>query len=49
MMIRSDLRLLESVEVEILVFDQRLAELGWQDERVKLLMTIPGIPENSDT
>ena len=43
MMIRSDLRLLESVEVEILVFDQRLAELGWQDERVKLLMTIPGI------
>ena len=41
MMIRSDLRLLESVEVEILVFDQRLAELGWKDERVKLLMTIP--------
>ena len=43
MMIRSDLRMLETVEVEILVFDQRLAELGWKDERVKLLMTIPGI------
>jgi transposase len=43
MMIRSDLRMLEAAEVEILVFDQRLAELGWQDERVKLLMTIPGI------
>ena len=42
-MIRSDLRMLESVEIEILVFDQRLAELGWKDERVKLLMTIPGI------
>lgn len=43
MMIASDLRQLESVQQEIDVFDKRLADLGWEDQRVKLLMTIPGI------
>jgi transposase len=42
-MIHSDLRMLESIQKEIEVFDQRLAELAWQDERVKLLMTMPGV------
>lgn len=43
MMIQSDLRMIEAVQAEINRFDKRLAELGWQDERVKLLMTIPGV------
>lgn len=43
MMIESDLRLLEPVQLEIDKFDQRLADLAWEDERVKLLMTIPGV------
>jgi transposase len=43
MMIESDLRLLQAVQLEIDQFDQRLAELAWEDERVKLLMTIPGV------
>lgn len=43
MMIDSDLKLLEAVEEQIAEFDRRLAELAWQDERVKLLMTIPGV------
>jgi transposase len=43
MMIASDLQQLESVQQEIDVFDKRLADLGWEDQRVKLLMTIPGI------
>jgi transposase len=43
MMIRSDLRLLDALQGEIEAFDQRLAELAWRDERVKLLMTIPGV------
>ena len=43
MMIESDLRLLEPVQMEIDKFDQRLADLAWEDERVKLLMTIPGV------
>lgn len=43
MMIVSDLRMLNSVQAEIDQFDRRLAELAWRDERVKLLMTIPGV------
>ena len=42
-MIKSDLRLLAAVQVEIDVFDLRLAKLAYEDERVKLLMTIPGV------
>ncbi len=43
MMIESDLRLLATVQTEIDVFDLRLAKLAYDDERVKLLMTIPGV------
>ena len=43
MMIESDLRLLETLQAEIDVFDLRLARLAYDDERVKLLMTIPGV------
>jgi transposase len=42
-MIKSDLRLLAAVQTEIDVFDLRLAKLAYEDERVKLLMTIPGV------
>ncbi|MCB1041228.1 MAG: IS110 family transposase [Acidimicrobiales bacterium] len=43
LMIASDLRQLESVQEEIDLFDKRLADLAWEDQRVKLLLTIPGI------
>ena len=43
MMIQSDLRLMENLQTEIDVFDLRLARLAYDDERVKLLMTIPGV------
>lgn len=44
-MIDSDLRLLESAAAEIALLDQRLAERVYQDDRVKLLMTLPGISQ----
>jgi len=37
------LRLLEAVEAEIAKIDQLLAEKGYADPRVKLLMTLPGV------
>jgi transposase len=42
-MIASDLRLLDALQIEIDRFDKRLAELAWNDERVQLLMTMPGV------
>jgi len=42
-MIDSDLRLLASVESEIQNLDEQLVKLGYRDERVKLLMTLPGV------
>lgn len=39
----SDLRLLEQTEVEIAELEQRLAREAWQDEKVRLVMSIPGI------
>jgi transposase len=39
----SDLRLLKHVEEELAVLDQMLAEQGYQEEQVKLLMTLPGV------
>ena len=42
-MITSDLRLLDSLQNEIDQFDDRLDQLGYQDPRVKLLMTMPGV------
>ena len=39
----SDLRLLKHAEEELALLDQMLAEKGYQEERVKLLMTLPGV------
>jgi len=39
----SDLRLLEQTELEILELDERLVRAAWQDEKVRLVMSIPGI------
>jgi transposase len=39
----SDLRLLEALEAEIRQLDDRLAELAYPEEAVRLLMTLPGI------
>lgn len=42
-MIGSDLRMMAAIEQEIEVFDKRLIELAYNDQRVKLLMTMPGV------
>ncbi len=42
-MIESDLRQIDALQLEIDRFDQRLAELAYEDDRVKLLMTMPGV------
>lgn len=39
----SDLRLLEQTELEIAELDQLLVREAWQDEKVRLVMSIPGI------
>ena len=39
----SDLRLLEQTELEIVQLEQRLVREAWQDEKVRLVMSIPGI------
>jgi transposase len=39
----SDLRLLAQTEQEIAQVDQLLVQEAWQDEKVRLLMSIPGI------
>lgn len=39
----SDLRLLEQTELEIAALEQRLVREAWQDEKVRLVMSIPGI------
>jgi transposase len=42
-LIDSDLALLESVQQQIDRLEQLLAQRGWSDARVKLLMTLPGV------
>lgn len=39
----SDLRLLEQTEMEIAELEGRLVREAWQDEKVRLVMSIPGI------
>jgi transposase len=39
----SELRLLDAVEKEIAALDVVLAKKAWQDDRVRLLMTLPGV------
>ena len=43
LLISSDLRLLSAVQQEIETLGQQLAKQGWQDQRVRLLMTLPGV------
>src|SRR5207302_1038327 len=42
-MIESELRLLDALEKEIDAADDRLAKKGYDDLRVKLLMSLPGV------
>lgn len=39
----SDLRLLDQTEEEIAAVDERLVHRAWEDEKTRLLMSIPGI------
>jgi transposase len=43
----SDLRLLTAVEAEIDAIDGHLAKRGYVDDRVKLLMTLPGVGQET--
>jgi transposase len=43
----SDLRLLAAIEAEIDAIDTCLAKRGYVDERVKLLMTLPGVSQHT--
>jgi transposase len=43
LLIDSDLRLLESVQRELAHLDRELAQRAWEDGRVRLLMTLPGV------
>ena len=43
LLITSDLALLEAFGKQIEVLDQRLVEHAWQDQRVRLLITLPGV------
>lgn len=40
---QSDLRLLDAVEKEIQILDKALAKIGYNNDSVKLLMTLPGV------
>jgi transposase len=42
-MIRSDLALLQSLDEQIVQFDQELARRAYEEPRVRLLMTLPGV------
>lgn len=46
-LIDSDLRLLDTVIIEIDAIDKRLAKTGYEDPRVKLLMTLPGVSQHT--
>src|SRR5271169_6706677 len=43
LLITSDQRLIQAVQQEIDSLEQQLANQGWQDQRVRLLMTLPGV------
>ena len=43
LLITSDVRLLQAVQQEVDGLEQQLARHGWQDPRVRLLMTLPGV------
>jgi transposase len=43
MLVDSDLALLAALDIQITALDKHLAARGWQEQRVKLLMTLPGV------
>lgn len=43
LLIASDLTLMDQLQAQIDRFDTLLAQHAWQDERVRLLMTLPGV------
>lgn len=43
LLVDSDLRLLKAVQSEIELLEKQLAQQTWQDDAVKLLMTLPGV------
>jgi transposase len=45
-LVDSDLRLLDAVQAEIDTLDKHLAQRVYNDQRVKLLMTLPGVSQN---
>jgi transposase len=45
-LVDSDLRLLTVLEDEIAALEKRLAQRVYQDDRVRLLMTLPGVSQN---
>jgi transposase len=46
-LLESDLRLMDSLQVELDAMDKLLAKRGYIDPRVKLLMTLPGVSRQS--
>lgn len=43
----SDLRLLAALEAELAAIDRQLAQRGYDDPRLKLLMTLPGVSQHT--
>jgi transposase len=43
----SDLRALDALQAEIAAIDVQLAQRGYADERVRLLMTLPGVSQHT--
>jgi transposase len=46
-LIDSDLRMLHSIQAEIAAIEKQLAQRGYADPRVKLLMTLPGVSQHT--
>jgi transposase len=46
-LLESDLRLMDSLQIELDALDKRLARRGHGDPRVKLLMTLPGVSRDT--
>jgi len=46
-LIDSDLRMLSAVQAELKAIEEQLAKRGYVDERVKLLMTLPGVSQHT--
>lgn len=47
LLVDSDLRIMQAVQAEIDLLEKQLAQRTWQDDQVKLLMTLPGVSYNT--